>query len=198
MGAPARLLHQATFHRRSERYPHGAQSGKNAEQKSRQHSERGGKAKHARVRRQVKEDIILVGRDVAHQQDRSHCATKMPSRAPAQETSRHSVKSWRTSRPRDAPSALRTAISLLREAARASIRLARLAEAISNTSPTMPIRTASGLPNWVRSSEIPVAAGMPRRSRRRKSCCPAGSQSCGTAPPHTTGESTLSRAFTWS
>ena len=46
---------------------------------------------------------------------------------------RLSVSSWRTSRPRDAPSAARTAISRCRADARASSRLAMLAQAISRT-----------------------------------------------------------------
>jgi hypothetical protein len=47
-----------------------------------------------------------------------------------------SVSSARTTRPREAPSASRTLISRLRVAARASIRLATLAHAISSTNAT--------------------------------------------------------------
>ena len=46
-----------------------------------------------------------------------------------------SVSNWRTRRARLAPSARRTAISLRRSAARASIILATLAQAISRTMP---------------------------------------------------------------
>ena len=49
-----------------------------------------------------------------------------------------SVKHCRTSRPRLAPRATRIANSRSREIARASIRLATLAHAIDNTSPTAP------------------------------------------------------------
>jgi hypothetical protein len=51
---------------------------------------------------------------------------------------RLSVISWRTSRPRDAPSDRRMRISRSREAARASNRLATLAQASSSTTSTPP------------------------------------------------------------
>jgi hypothetical protein len=53
-----------------------------------------------------------------------------------------SVRSWRTSRSREAPSALRMAISFPRAAARDSSRLATLAQAISRTKPTAPSSTS--------------------------------------------------------
>ena len=51
-----------------------------------------------------------------------------------------SASSWRTSCPRLAPSAARTAISLARPVARAIISPATLAQAISRTKPTAPVR----------------------------------------------------------
>ena len=55
-----------------------------------------------------------------------------------------SVSSCRTIRERLAPTARRTAISLLRVEARARSRLATLAQAISRTNPTMPIMSFNG------------------------------------------------------
>ena len=65
-----------------------------------------------------------------------HRARRTPSAAPESESRTHSVRSWRISREREAPIASRTAISFRRAAARASIRLATFAQAMSNTSPT--------------------------------------------------------------
>ena len=61
------------------------------------------------------------------------------------------------SRPRDAPIAWRSAISRSRTLARASSRLARLAQAISSTSPVVASRSHSGVSYWRRSPETPVA-----------------------------------------
>ena len=60
---------------------------------------------------------------------------------------------------RQAPSASRTAVSLLRDEARVSSRLATLAHAISSTRPTMPISTSSGVPDWSRSPDVPRPPG---------------------------------------
>ena len=54
-----------------------------------------------------------------------------------------SVRSWRTSRARPAPTAARTTISRPRAEARASSRLATLAQAMSRTKATAPSRTKS-------------------------------------------------------
>ena len=54
------------------------------------------------------------------------------------ESSTLSVRSWRSRRPRSPPSAMRTAISRCRPAARASSRLATLAQAMSRTKTTAP------------------------------------------------------------
>src|SRR5713226_1978155 len=59
-----------------------------------------------------------------------------PSVPPTSESSMLSVRSWRTMRRRPAPSAVRMAISRRRATARASRRLATLAQAISRTRPT--------------------------------------------------------------
>ena len=59
--------------------------------------------------------------------------------------------------PRDAPIACRTAISRSRTLARASSRFARLAHAISSTSPVADSSSESGLSYCPRSSDTPLA-----------------------------------------
>ena len=72
----------------------------------------------------------------------SRCTPQLASRAPAAPPARAritlSTSAWRMSRQRGAPSAARTANSRSRDAARASIRLATLAQAMSSTSDTAP------------------------------------------------------------
>ena len=67
-------------------------------------------------------------------------ASSNPSAPPAKATTLLSSRSCRAILARVAPSAERTAISRCRAVARASIRLATLAQAISSTSETAPIR----------------------------------------------------------
>ena len=66
-----------------------------------------------------------------------------PTAAPARESSTLSVSSCRTMRARPAPMATRMAISRRRPMARASSRLATLAQAISSTRLTAPTSTSS-------------------------------------------------------
>ena len=66
----------------------------------------------------------------------AHQPMPTPATAPSTLMTRLSVRSCATRRPRDAPSAVRTANSRWREAPAASSRLARFAQAISSTSPT--------------------------------------------------------------
>ena len=68
----------------------------------------------------------------------------MPHAAPAKDSSALSTSSWRTMRPRPAPMASRTAISFCRAEARASNRLATLAQAMSSTTATTAMSTWSG------------------------------------------------------
>ena len=70
-----------------------------------------------------------------------------PSAPPSRASSRLSVSICRINRVRPAPSANRTAISLWRVVARASRRLAMLAQAMSRTSPTTAIRICKGSEN---------------------------------------------------
>ncbi len=86
-------------------------------------------------------------------------ASATPHSDPAQASNRLSERSWRISRPREAPSASRTAISFSRVDARASIRFARFAQAINSTRPASASRIHSGLEASSRSSESPFPAG---------------------------------------
>ena len=70
-----------------------------------------------------------------------------PSAPPATASSTLSVSSWRTIRPRLAPSAARTAISFCRASARDSSRFATFAQAMSSTKPTAPIRIDQRTPH---------------------------------------------------
>ena len=77
-------------------------------------------------------------------------ATTSPAAPPRTPSATLSVRSCRTSRPRLAPRAWRTAISLRRAAARASRRFARLAHAIASAMPAAPTsiaRNPTGLPD---------------------------------------------------
>src|SRR5215813_5862474 len=65
-----------------------------------------------------------------------HMAKSTPTTPPRPASSTLSVNNCRINRPRPAPTASRTVISALREVARASNRLATLAQAISSTSAT--------------------------------------------------------------
>ena len=66
-------------------------------------------------------------------------ARPRPSGAETAPSTTLSVSSWRTIRARPAPIAARTEISRLRAVARASSRLATLAQAMSSTKVTAPI-----------------------------------------------------------
>src|SRR5215831_837276 len=66
-----------------------------------------------------------------------HVDNTSPSAAPSRAITRLSVSSWRTRRARDAPSASLAAISRWRARLRDSSKLARFAQAITNTSATM-------------------------------------------------------------
>ena len=75
---------------------------------------------------------FCVASDATSSRD-SHWASTAPAPAPATAISTLSASNWRTIRTRDAPSARRTAISRSRAVARASIRFARFAQAMSRT-----------------------------------------------------------------
>ena len=72
-------------------------------------------------------------------------ARATPSAPPASPSTSASVTSCRASRPRPAPSAVRTASSRDLAVARTSIRFATFTQAIRNTSETAPSRTESAV-----------------------------------------------------
>ena len=80
------------------------------------------------------------------ERDADHAADRTRAR-------RLSTSSCRTSRPRDAPSDSRTAISFCRMKPRAMSRFATLAQAMSSTRPTMHISTISAVEKSLRSGE---------------------------------------------
>ena len=73
--------------------------------------------------------------------------------------SRLSTNNWRISRPRVAPMASRSAISRRRAEARASSRLATLAQAINSTKPTIPRSTKRAFEYWCRKCDRPAPPG---------------------------------------
>ena len=95
----------------------------------------------------------------------------MPPRPPSEASSTLSVSNWRTSRARSAPIDSRTAISCRRAVARASSRLATLAQAMSSTSPTMAISTlpASTSCCWNCGGNVPSVIGRTASERPRNS-----------------------------
>ncbi len=82
----------------------------------------------------------------------AHAAPASPSAPPIAASTRLSINSCRTSRPRLAPNASRTEISRPRVVARASSRFATFAQAMSSTSPTTPNNAAVPPATDVRSS----------------------------------------------
>ena len=77
---------------------------------------------------------------------RTHTAMKTPNAPPSSAMKKLSTRSCRTIWPRLAPTATRMANSRARAAPRAANRLARFAQAMSNTNPTAP----SSRPRFVR------------------------------------------------
>src|SRR6266511_3416489 len=87
-----------------------------------------------------------------------YSAPQAPTPAPSVASNRLSISNSRTSRARVAPSASLTTISRWRALARASIRLARLAQATSSASPAIASSIQSGLLYCSRSEETPELA----------------------------------------
>ena len=117
-----------------------------AEQHTRQTSEQRHEAEHAPSRRQVDEHATrAVGVEKGDEAAAEPLREEPPPRAPHAASNRLSLSICRTSRPREAPMASRTATSRERAAARANIRFARLAQAISRTTAVTPSRTHSGV-----------------------------------------------------
>ncbi len=103
-----------------------------------------------------------------------HTASSIPTEPPSNPSSVLSVSSCRSTRTRDAPIDSRMAISFRRAVARDSRRLARLAQTMSSTTPTIAINTRRGVVKPARSSLNPRPPGcssrrLCRNSRRSRS-----------------------------
>jgi hypothetical protein len=86
-------------------------------------------------------------------------ASNVPTIPPADARSKLSMRSCLITRPRDAPIARRTPISLLRAAERTATSVATLAQATMSTNATMPINTPRGTAMLPRICESPRFAG---------------------------------------
>ena len=89
-------------------------------------------------------------------------ANASPSPPPSSPNTRLSASNWQVTRPRLAPRAIRTAISLRRPLARVNKRFAMLAQTIKSTHPTPPKRTSNG----VRRSPVRNTSSGTRRTVR--------------------------------
>ena len=101
----------------------------------------------ARIRQSSVRSSVTLSRNVVSSRTRNalpHVASSRPSAAPAPDSNRLSVSIWRAIRNREAPSAIRRPISWRRALARASIRFAMLAQAMSSTSATVIMMAMSG------------------------------------------------------
>ena len=96
-------------------------------------------------------------------------AKASPAAHPARPSTRLSVRSWRTIRPRPAPSAARTAISRDRAAPRASSRFATLTQAISSTQSDRPLEHDQPLAEAAHAGRRGSLRAAPRCR-----CCPRG------------------------
>ena len=99
-------------------------------------------------------------------------APRMPQAPPAAASTPLSTSSWRTSRPRPAPRAARTASSVRRATERASRRLAMLAQAIRSTKTTAPSSIHRAVRSWVPTKvSVKVTSRIPQ-SRTSGYCRP--------------------------
>ena len=114
------------------------------------------KRQHAPVHRNRVEPR-QISRRHREQRDTPAHASPMPITPPAAPISRLSVRSCRTSRPRPAPIAARSAISRSRTDARASSRFATFVHAISSTQATAPSSTR--IAGRIRPTDLLAVAG---------------------------------------
>ncbi len=134
----------------------GAQGGSQAEQESGEYGDSHGEGQYTQVGR-----CIELQRAAGLERKRTsrrlpHTANSKPPRAPSAESSRLSDMSWRMTRRRAAPMAMRMEISRWRAAARASSRLAILAQEMTSTRPTTTINVKSAVLYRLPVSEKPV------------------------------------------
>ena len=95
------LDRQPALHRPGQRYPGGAERGQQAEQNARENGNRHGESQDAAVKRKVQEHRIFGGsRCSGPSKAVPQRAKRIPTSAPAVESSTHSVSNWRISRER--------------------------------------------------------------------------------------------------
>ena len=115
-------------------------------------------------------------------------AKASPVSPPSAERQRDSIRSWETIRPRLAPTASRTAISFCLFVARASKRFARLAQAISSTTPVIAISTQSGVESSGRIYDRPCEPGRTSIEHLRN-CSRSYAEACANAASRTSNSS---------
>ena len=116
---------------------------------------------------------------------------RVPATPPRKKRSSDSVRSCPASRPSVAPSAPRTANSLVRLVARASIRFATFAQAIKRISPTITKTIiSSGPPSFLRISQVMELTSQVRLAfvcgncfSRPKKNTPASASACSCVTP---------------
>ena len=102
----------------------------------------------------------------------AHQASRTPKRASQKASNTFSVSICRIRRVLPAPNDMRTAISRSRVVARASERLAMLAQAMSKTRPTTAIRICNGIAAAGEGGEVHAQSGSARSERAGGlSCC---------------------------
>ena len=125
----------------------GLDGGRQAKHEAGEERSGRGEEQDAIVAGNLQAEIGDTSGDERDEQARAGGSESNLRRPPRAATSRLSASNWRIKRERGAPSARRTASSRWRPLARASMRLAMLAQAISSTTPTIAIRRTRGSAN---------------------------------------------------
>ena len=122
----------------------GPQRRQEPEQQAGAQSDSGGETKHAGIQADSQKHAAPGRAEERHQAAAQRFGQQRAEDDPSTASSRLSAINCPTSRPLDAPMAWRTAISRSRTLARASSRLARLAQAINSTRPVVASKSQSG------------------------------------------------------
>ena len=133
------------LHRLHRRDAGGLERRRHAEEQRGRDRDADREQQHVPIDRQIQKDRTHLGRDLAdHEAGWPTTRSRIPNAAPAPDSTTLSVNNCRTSRQRDAPSATRRLSSCRRAVARASRRLAMLAQAMISTSTTTTMIVRSG------------------------------------------------------
>ena len=137
---PRRMMHRAALEARGQLQARGAESRQCPEEQRRATVTTNVKASSRRLI--DTSSGMVFGRARACEENPIGRGGKSDAQRPSRQREHQAfVSSWRTIRHAPAPNACRTASSRARAIERASSRLAMLAQAISSTSATIPIRT---------------------------------------------------------